>query len=131
MRKFFVGLGVTVLIIVGVGFGLSVWTKNSTSTTAQVVDLLNPFVREETVYVKTTRQYDHHFRDSADGTTNYAYNTTSYNAQGNPRQLQYTAFGRKVRAGHYLKITTKGQDVRQWAAVSWNEIPSKAQDHLK
>ncbi|MCT2908085.1 YxeA family protein [Schleiferilactobacillus harbinensis] len=131
MRKVLIGIGVFVLLVAGVGFGLKFWTRDQISTTAQVIDLLNPFVTQETVYVQTTSRYAQRYKDSTGNSMDYAYDTVSYNAQGQARTIRYTAFGKKIKPNHYLAITTKGQNVRQWAEVAWRNIPSAAQVKLK
>lgn len=131
MRKFLIGIGVFIVAVVGLGFGLKFWTTGQTTNTAMVIDLFNPFVTQETVYVKTTSQYAHKYQDSTGSGTNYAYDTVSYNAQGQARKLRYTAFGKRIKPDRYLAIVTKGQDVRHWAEVAWHDIPAAAQKQLK
>ena len=96
MRKVLIGIGVFVLLVAGVGLGLKFWTRDQTSTTAQVIDLLNPFVTQETVYVQTTSRYAQRYKDSTGNSMDYAYDTVSYNAQGQARTIRYTAFGKKI-----------------------------------
>lgn len=81
--------------------------------------------------MQTTSRYAQRYKDSTGNSMDYAYDTVSYNAQGQARTIRYTAFGKKIKPNHYLAITTKGQNVRQWAEVAWRNIPSAAQVKLK
>ena len=120
-------------------YGTPLITKNKTSDTAMILDLFNPFVKNTEVYVKTTDEFvdtykatgnDVSINSKEEEETHYVYVTTSYNEKGKKRKLKYVSFGKKLMPNKYLKITTKGQDVRKWEEVEKSEVPKKAIEEL-
>lgn len=114
-------------------YGTPMITKNKTSDAAMVIDLFNPFVKNTEVYVKTTDEYVDTYKSAGvkDEELNYVYQTTSYNEKGKKRQLKYVSFGKKLTPNKYLRLTTKGQDVRHWEEVDQKEVPKEALEQLK
>ena len=124
-------LFISLLIILGgLFYGTPLFTKNSTSDAAIVLDLLNPFVKQSEVYVKTTENYVSTYNSQGEEATNYVYETTSYSRKGKKRHLKYVSFGKKLTPNKYLKLTIKGQDVRKWEEVSPKEVPEKSLQKL-
>ena len=131
MRKKAIIYTISFLGMAFIFFGTPLITKNNTSDTARVLDLFNPFVKNKEVYVKTTDKYiDTYKSNGSDKELNYVYVTTSYDKRGKTRELKYVSFGKKLTPDKYLKVKTKGQDVRKWEEVTKEEVPEKALDHL-
>lgn len=122
--KLFKTIAVTVVLIAGLGFGVSQLTKNSNSEFAGIVDQLNPFLKTSTVYVKINEPayIEEH--------GNAQYEQTAVDAQGNTRPVSYTGMG-VLKKDHYLALTNKGAHVESYAEVQPNEIPTKALNVLK
>lgn len=112
-------------------YGTPLITKNKTSDTAIVLDLLNPFVKNTEVYLKTSDNYVDTYKSNGEEDTNYVYITTTYNEKGKKRRIKYVSFGKKLTPNKYLKVTTKGQDVRRWEEISKEEVPKKAIELLQ
>ncbi|WP_270311737.1 YxeA family protein [Vagococcus fluvialis] len=112
-------------------YGTPLITKNKTSDTAMILDLLNPFVKNTEVYLKTSDDYVDTYKSKGEEATNYVYITTTYTEKGKKRQLKYVSFGKKLTPNKYLKVTIKGQDVRRWEEIPKKEVPEKAIEKLK
>lgn len=104
-------------------------TKDCIHHWAAVADRLNPFVREEKVYIKTTYNSDAVIaRTTAEQPL---YVTTSYNNHGQARKIGCREFDKHLTSGRYLEVVTKGQNVRSWREVLPAQVPAKARDQLK
>jgi len=121
--KLFKTLAVTVVLIAGLGFGITQLTKNSNSEFAGLADQLNPFLKAGTVYVKINEPS---FIEHGNGT----YKQTAVDAEGNTRPITYTGMG-VLKKDHYLALQNKGAYVKSYAEVQPNEIPTKALNVLK
>ncbi|MEG0550696.1 MAG: YxeA family protein [Vagococcus sp.] len=129
-RSYILFIGLFILLG-GVFFGSPLLTKNNTSDAAMVIDLFNPFVKNTEVYVKTTDDYVTTYKSGGSDKDNYVYETVSVNEKGQKRELKYVSFEKKLSPNKYLKVTTKGQDVRRWAEVEKSEVPEKTLKELK
>lgn len=130
MKNIFIRIVGICLTIIAVLFITPIFTKNNLSTQAMVIDLVNPAVKKEEVYLLTTDRYHHTQKNNVDQTKDYVYHDTSYTPAGKERTLSYTSFGKKLTPYKYLKLTTKGQCVRKWEEVSLEEVPKDALNKL-
>ncbi|MBP1040771.1 YxeA family protein [Vagococcus sp. BWB3-3] len=128
-RKIFL-IGLPLLLIIGIFFAAPSLTRNHTSSTAMVIDLLNPRISNSILYVKTSADYEESFIDDANGQENFTYLTVGYDQHGVSRKILYTSFGRKMTPDKYLKLLIKGQNVRTFEEVQPESIPEKAFDQL-
>lgn len=119
------------LALGGLFFGSPLLTKNRTSNAAMVMDLLNPFVKNSTVYIKTTNEFISTYKSQGLDEENYVYETNSFTEKGNNRTLKYVSFEKKLTPNKFLKVTTKGQDVRRWEEIEKSEVPEKALKKLE
>lgn len=131
MKKSYVLFASLFILLGALFFGSPLLTKNNTSDAAMVIDLFNPFVKNTEVYVKTTEDYVTTYKSEGSDKENYVYETVSVNEKGKKRELKYVSFEKKLTPNKYLKITTKGQDVRRWAEVERSEVPEKALKEIK
>lgn len=113
------------IFLLTIFYGTPLLTRNKTSTTASMLDLLNPFVKSSEVYLKTTNDYLAIYEDAVDGTTNYVYEGISINKLGSSRKLTYISFGKSLKPNKFLKLKIKGQNVREWEEVTKKELPKR------
>lgn len=66
-----------------------------------------------------------HQRDN----TYYSYVLTSYDENGNERELKFDTL-RELRNSAYLKLKTAAVGVLDWEEVQWAEIPDSAREKL-
>ncbi|MGO3899397.1 MAG: YxeA family protein [Lactiplantibacillus argentoratensis] len=127
-KKGIIGLlAVIIMVSVGVSFVVPTMTKNQGSEFAMAVDNLNPFVKVQTVYGRTTRAISHSTGQMGEDV--YTYRMLTSDAQGKQRCLTFTA-DHRLKQGHYLKIETKGQNVNSWEAVETHQVPADIQKVL-
>lgn len=120
----------SILVVIGLGFCVTpLLTHDQTTTAAQVLDLVNPVVPEETVYV-STRNSAVQWHANNHGGLDYRYEVTSYTAQGMARKLELDASDKPIDANTYLAVVTKGQTVLRWHAVKRAQVPASALRHL-
>lgn len=104
-------------------------TKDCTHRWAAVADRLNPLVREEKVYIKTTPSSEPVLMDTAQEKPIYI--TTSYDNRGQARKISCREFDQHLTSGRYLEVVTKGQNVRSWREVLPAQVPVKAREQLR
>lgn len=131
MKKSQILFLVLFLVLGGLFFGSPLLTKNRTSDTAMVMDLLNPFVKNSTVYIKTTDEFISTYKSQGSDEKNYVYETNSCTEKGNTRILKLISFEKKLAPNKYLKVTIKGQDVRRWEEIEKAKVPEKALKKLE
>lgn len=123
MKRFCKSIVATIIMIVICIVGLRIYTYNNTSTAAAVVDRLNPLVKADVLYTKTTEKYDSKYPDSVSKIDNFTYVQTCYNRKGKPRKMAYISFGKQLSSGKFLKLTVKGQNVMYWEEIKREELP--------
>ncbi|OJG65727.1 hypothetical protein RV09_GL001067 [Enterococcus moraviensis] len=117
---------VGVLIFVALcAVALRVYTYNNTSTTAGLIDQLNPLVKTATLYTKTTEKYEYKFPDATSKIENFVYLQTCYTGDGKKRKIEYISFGKQMKPDKFLKLETKGQSVLKWEEIDKEELPEK------
>ncbi|WP_207695214.1 hypothetical protein DOK67_0001247 [Enterococcus sp. DIV0212c] len=105
--------------------GLRIYTYNNTSTAAAMIDRLNPLVKTEILYAKTTKNYEYKYPDSVTKIENFAYVQTCFNQHGKARKIEYISFGKQLAPDKFLKITAKGQSVFSWEEINEQDLPKK------
>ncbi|ALS36341.1 uncharacterized protein (TIGR01655 family) [Enterococcus rotai] len=123
MKCFCKSIVATIIMIVICIVGLRIYTYNNTSTAAAVVDRLNPLVKADVLYTKTTEKYDSKYPDSVSKIDNFTYVQTCYSRIGKPRKMAYISFGKQLSPGKFLKLTVKGQNVMYWEEIKREELP--------
>ncbi len=127
MKKGLIGLVVMIGVVVGGLFASSAFTKDRGDELAMALDNVNPLVKVSTVYGLTNQAVSH--SKGQMGEDVYQYQMTTLDANGQRRQLTFTA-DHRLKLNHYLKIETKGQNVNTWEAVGANAVPSRVQSGL-
>lgn len=105
--------------------GLKFYTYNNTSTAAAMLDRLNPLVKTEILYTKTTESYEYKFPDAVSKIENFAYIQSCYTKNGKARKVEYISFEKQLAPNKFLKLITKGQSVLEWEEVNEKELPEK------
>ncbi|MBP2097593.1 YxeA family protein [Enterococcus rivorum] len=126
MRRFLTSIVAGITIVVAIIFGLYFYSYNNTSDIASLFDRINPLAKTEEVYIKVPKEYEEKFPDAVSRIDNYTYIQESYNKEGKARKLKFVSFGKELKAGKYLQIRIKGQNVKQWKEVPESEIPQEA-----
>ena len=103
-------------------------TKNHGSELALAIDNVNPAVKTEDVYADTTVKPIRHYIGGG-GEHEYVYEMQTYNQKGEARKLHFESQW-ILKPHHYLKITTKGQNVETWKAVDRDDVPSGVRQNL-
>jgi uncharacterized protein (TIGR01655 family) len=120
----------SIVMVVALALCATPWlTRNQTTTAAQVLDMVNPVVQEETVYV-STKDSAVQWHANNHGGLDYRYEVQSYTADGIPRKLELDASDRPLDANAYLAVVTKGQTVLRWHEVPRSQVPTHALKHL-
>lgn len=118
------------IVVVALAFCATPWlTRNQTTTAAQVLDLVNPVVSQETVYVSTADSAVQWHANNHGG-LDYRYEVTSYTADGQPRKLELDASDEPLDSGSILAVATKGQTVLSWHRIAPTQVPEKARQLL-
>lgn len=122
---------VVILVLFLMGFLLiePYLTKDCIHRWAAVADRLNPLVKEEKVYIRTTNSSDAILLDTAQEKP--VYITTSYDNHGHARKISCHEFDQHMTSGRYLEVVTKGQNVRSWREVLPAQVPAKAREQLR
>ncbi|OTN89038.1 hypothetical protein A5819_001530 [Enterococcus sp. 7E2_DIV0204] len=123
MKRFCKSIFATIIILILSVIGLRIYTYNNTSTAAAVIDRLNPFVKNDTLYTKTTAKYEGKYPDAVSKIENFTYIQTCYNKNGYTRKLEYISFGKQLSPGKFLKLEVKGQNVLYWEEIKQQELP--------
>lgn len=119
--------GLLVLIVAGAVITPNL-TKNHGSELALAIDNVNPAVKTEDVYAETTVKPIRHYIGGG-GEHEYVYEMQTYNQRGEARKLHFESQW-ILKPHHYLKITTKGQNVETWEAVDKADVPSGVRQNL-
>lgn len=99
-------------------------TANASGEWANLVDQLNPFVRQTQVYVKTTDPV------SVNGYGTATYQQEAVTEDGNTRPIEFNGLS-VLKVDHYLKLTNKGAHVITYEEVSEQSIPAAVLNKLK
>lgn len=125
-----IGKIITVLVVLGVALVVTpVFTKNQTTTAAELLDTLNPVVRTETTYVSTNTPRVE-WQPNNHGGLDYHYQLTSYTTAGDSRKLELVASDEPLDANHYLKVQIRGQRVLGWQRVKAGQVPKAARQRI-
>ncbi|MGO2892939.1 MAG: YxeA family protein, partial [Enterococcus devriesei] len=98
MIKKLIGLCAGVLILL---FGASIYSKNSSSEVAAILDQLNPLVPKSELYVKTTAP------QSVNGYGTASYQQLAADENGKTRTIQFNGLS-ELKTDRYLKLSSKG-----------------------
>lgn len=122
---------IVILVLFLMGFLLiePYLTKDCIHRWAAFADRLNPLVREEKVYIKTTHSSDTVISHTSQEKPIYV--TTSYDNHGQARKISCHEFDKHMTSGRYLEVVTKGQNVRSWREVLPAQVPAKAREQLR
>ncbi|EOL50516.1 YxeA family protein [Enterococcus caccae] len=123
MKRFCKAILATIIVFAVGIVGLRIYTYNNTSLAAAVIDNLNPLVKNDTLYVKTTSKYDYKYLDAVSKIENFAYIQTCYTRKGETRKLEYVSLGKQLSPGKFLKLRVKGQNVLSWEEIKQRELP--------
>lgn len=127
------GISKIIMVLVVLGLALFVtpaFTKNQTTTAAEVLDTLNPVVRTETTYVSTNTPRVE-WQPNNHGGLDYHYQLTSYNEKGDSRKLELVASDDPLDANQYLKVQIRGQRVLGWQRVKPSQVPKAARQPIE
>lgn len=100
-------------------FGSMLYSKNSSSEIAGVMDQLNPLVKESELYVKTTKPQSVNEYGTA------SYQQLAANKEGETRTIQFNGLS-ELKTDRYLKLTNKGAHVETYEEVRRDQVPEKA-----
>ena len=104
-------------------FGSMLYSKNSSSEIAGVMDQLNPLVKESELYVKTTKPQSVNEYGTA------SYQQLAANKEGETRTIQFNGLS-ELKTDRYLKITNKGAHVETYEEVRRDQVPEKALNEI-
>lgn len=116
MIKKLLGIIIGIFILL---FGAMLYSKNSSSEVAGILDQLNPLVPKSELYVKTTKP--HSVNDY--GTASYEQLAADKN--GKTRTIQFNGIS-ELKINRYLKLTNKGAHVETYEEVRRDQVPEKA-----
>ena len=111
-------VGVTLILGFLMG-GALVFSDDASGEFAQIVDRLNPLVKEGNVYVKTAQPLE------VNGYGTAHYRQVAADEKGNKRTIEFSGMS-KLKQGHYLKLENKGAFVKTYEEVQKEEIPKAA-----
>lgn len=118
MKKF-ITTTVIILGLVAVSFGgLSVYAKGRTDSVSTSFNAINPLVKKEALYVKI----DNRNAIDKDGYGNFEYDLIGYRKNGKPQRIKFTGM-KKLKQGHYLKLTTLGTFVKSYEETFTKDMP--------
>ncbi|MGL9749347.1 YxeA family protein [Enterococcus sp. DIV0170] len=104
-------------------FGSMLYSKNSSSEIAGVMDQLNPLVKESELYVKTTKPQSVNEYGTA------SYQQLAANKEGETRTIQFNGLS-ELKTDRYLKLTNKGAHVETYEEVRRDQVPEKALNEI-
>ncbi len=104
-------------------FGSMLYSKNSSSEIARVMDQLNPLVKESELYVKTTKPQSVNEYGTA------SYQQLAANKEGETRTIQFNGLS-ELKTDRYLKLTNKGAHVETYEEVRRDQVPEKALNEI-
>lgn len=107
------------LVLGGMLLGSTIYTKNSTSELAGVMDQLNPLVKEGHIYVKTKEP------NSVNDYGTAYYEQIASDENGKTRNIAFNGIS-ELKTGRYLKLTNKGAHVETYEEVAKEEVPVNA-----
>lgn len=116
MIRKLIGLCAGVLILL---FGASLYSKNSSSEVAAILDQVNPLVPKSELYVKTTAPQS----VNSYGTANYQQLAADKN--GKTRTIQFNGL-KELKTDRYLKLTNKGAHIETYEEVPRDQVPKSA-----
>ncbi|MGM0212636.1 YxeA family protein [Enterococcus sp. AZ109] len=115
VKQIIVALVVIVLLLVG----STIFTKNSDSEMAGIMDKLNHLIKQGTVYVKTTSP------ESVNEYGTAAYRQVAADENGKTRPIFFNGLS-ELKLDHYLKLINKGAHIETYEEVSRDQVPIKA-----
>lgn len=104
-------------------FGSMLYSKNSSSEIAGVMDQLSPLVKESELYVKTTKPQSVNEYGTA------SYQQLAANKEGETRTIQFNGLS-ELKTDRYLKLTNKGAHVETYEEVRRDQVPEKALNEI-
>ena len=104
-------------------FGSMLYSKNSSSEIAGVMDQLNPLVKESELYVKTKKPQSVNEYGTA------SYQQLAANKEGETRTIQFNGLS-ELKTDRYLKLTNKGAHVETYEEVRRDQVPEKALNEI-
>ncbi|MBC1520114.1 YxeA family protein [Listeria aquatica] len=115
-------LGFVVIVGLALG-GAKLMTANQSGEMAGIIDRFNPLVKEEAVYVKTSKPVN------VDEHGNANYKLTAVNQDGKTRTIEFMAMG-ELKQDRFLKLSSKGAYVETYEEVPREKLPDKAMEKL-
>lgn len=110
---------VIVLGVIAISFGgLSFYAKDKTDSISTSFNAINPLIKKEALYVKI----DNKNAVDKDGYGNYEYNLVGYRKNGKSQKIKFTGM-KKLKQGHYLKLTTLGTFVKSYEETFIKDMP--------
>lgn len=125
MKCFFKSLLTFGILFFITSIGLRVYTYNNLSSSAAIIDQLNPLVKTEKVYTKTTQTFDHKYPDAITKIDHFVYVQTCYTSNAQKRRLAYISYEEKLKANKIIELTVRGQKVRYWQEINEQDVPKK------
>lgn len=116
MIKKLIGLFAGVLILL---FGASLYSQNSSSEIAGILDQINPIVPKSELYVKIIKPQS----VNEYGTANYEQVAADKN--GKTRSVQFSGIS-ELKTDRYLKLTNKGAHIETYEEVTRDQVPESA-----
>lgn len=116
MIRKLIGLCTGVLILL---FGASLYSKNSTSEVAEILDQLNPLVPKSELYVKTTTP------QSVNSYGTASYQQLAADKNGKTHTIQFNGL-KELKTDRYLKLTNKGAHIETYEEVPRDQVPKSA-----
>jgi len=116
MIKKIIGFIAFIIILL---FGTMLYSKNSSSEVAGVLDQLNPLVPKSELYVKTTTP------QSVNGYGTATYQQMAANKNGKTRKVQFNGIS-ELKTDRYLKLINKGAHIESYEEVLRYQVPEKA-----
>ena len=116
MIKKLIGLFAGVLILL---FGASLYSQNSSSEIAGILDQINPIVPKSELYVKTIKPQS----VNEYGTANYEQVAADKN--GKTRTVQFNGIS-ELKTDRYLKLTNKGAHIETYEDVTRDQVRESA-----
>lgn len=111
-------IGIAILL-----FGAMLYSKNSSSEVAGILDQLNPLVPKSELYVKTTKP------QSVNGYGTASYQQVAADKDGKTRTIQFNGIS-ELKTDRYLKLTSKGAHVETYEEVRRDQVPEQALNEI-
>ena len=128
LKKISITLGVFILLIGALMLVGKIYSEHHPNDpTVRDLNKYNFMIPKEDYFVKT----DKLVKKEKFGTDfyNYTYKTVGYDKKGDGKKITYTAT-KKLKTNHYLKLTTKQDQVLSYSEVKKREIPEDANKNL-